>query len=48
MAQRARLMTANDILDEFELENDFDDLDEPMMLGSDDEFSECGLDDNKK
>ena len=31
MAQRARLLTAEDVLEELELGDDYDDLDEPMM-----------------
>ena len=40
MARRARLLTAEDVLDELELEQDDFDADEPMMPGSDDEFSD--------
>ena len=40
MARRARLLTAEDVLDELELEEDDFDADEPMMPGSDDEFSD--------
>ena len=47
MAQRARLLTAEDVLEEFELGDNFDDLDEPMMAGSDDELSDCDLDENE-
>ena len=39
-----RLLTAEDVLEELELGDDFDDLDEPR---SDDEFSDCDLDDNE-
>lgn len=42
MAKRPRLMTTEDVLDELELD---DDLDEPMMPGSDDEFSDCEMED---
>ena len=45
MAKRARLMISEDVLDELDLEDDHDDLDEPMMPGSDDEFSDCDLED---
>ena len=47
MAKRARLITAEDVLDELDLEDDYDDLDEPMMPGSDDEFSDCNLEDEE-
>ena len=47
MAQRARLLTAENVLEELELGDDFDDLDNPMMAGSDDEFSDCDLDENE-
>ena len=40
MARRARLLTAEDVLDELELEQDDFDADEPMMPGSDNEFSD--------
>ena len=40
MARRARLLTAEHMLDELELEQDDFDADEPMMPGSDDEFSD--------
>ena len=43
MAKRARLLTAEDVLDELDLEDDYDDFDEPMMPGSDDEFDDCDL-----
>ena len=39
MASRRRLLTTEDVLEEFDLEDDYND-DEPMMLGSDDEFSD--------
>ena len=42
MPKRAR-MTTEDVLDELELADDQDDFDEPMMPGSDDEFSDCEL-----
>ena len=42
IAKRARV-TTEDVLDELELANDQDDVDKPMMLGSDDEFSDCEL-----
>lgn len=45
MAKRARLMTAEDVMDELDLEDDYEDFDEPMMPGSDDEFSDCDLED---
>jgi hypothetical protein len=45
MAKRARMITADDVLDELELAEDNDDFDEPMMSGSDDEFSDCELED---
>ena len=47
MAQRTRLLIAEDILEELELRDDFDNLDEPMMAGSDDDFSDCDLDENE-
>ena len=47
MAQRARLLTAEDVLEELELGDDYDDLDEPKMAGNDDEFSDCDLDENE-
>ena len=37
MAKRARMMTAEDVLDELELVGNQDDFDEPMMPGSNDE-----------
>ena len=43
MAKRARLMTTEDVLEELDFEDDHDDFDEPMMPGSDDEFSDCDL-----
>lgn len=43
MAKRARLMTAEDVLEELDFEDDHDNFDEPMMPGSDDEFSDCDL-----
>ena len=45
MPKRAR-MTTEDVLDELELADDQDDFDEPMMLGSDDEFSDCELEED--
>ena len=45
MAKRAR-MTTEDVLDELELVDNQDDFDEPMMPGSDDEFSDCEFDEN--
>ena len=45
MAKRARLMTAEDVVDELELEDDYDNFDERMMPGSDEEFSDCDLED---
>ena len=39
MDRRARLLTTEDVLEELELDNDFD-ADEPVMPGSDDEFSD--------
>ena len=47
MAQRAMRLTAEDVLEELELGDDFDDLDELMMAWSDDEFSDCDLDENE-
>lgn len=47
MAHRERLMTTEDVLEELELGDENDDLDEPMMPGSDDEFSDCDLDGNE-
>ena len=48
MAHRERLMTTEDVLAELELGDgdENDDLDEPMMPGIDDEFSDCDLDEN--
>ena len=46
MAKRARMMTTEDVLDELELVDNQDDFDEPMMPGSDDEFSDCEFDEN--
>ena len=46
MAKRARLMTTEDVLNELELVDNQDDFDVPMMPGSDDEFSDCELDEN--
>ena len=43
MAKRARLLTAEDVLDELDLEDDYDDFDKPMIPGSDDEFDDCDL-----
>ena len=40
-------MTTEDVLEELELGDENDDLDEPMMPGSDDEFSDCDLDENE-
>ena len=34
-------------MEELELGDDFGDLDEPMMAGSNDEFSDCDLDENE-
>ena len=45
MVKRARMMTTEDVLDELQLVDDHDDFDEPMMPGSDDEFSDCELED---
>ena len=46
MAKRGRMMTTEDVLDELELVDNQDDFDEPMMPGSDDEFSDCEFDEN--
>ena len=46
MPKRARMMTTEDVLDELELVDNQDDFDEPMMPGSDDEFSDCEFDEN--
>ena len=47
MARRTNLLTAEDVLEELELENDDFDDDEPIMPGSDDEFSDLeDLDDD--
>ena len=43
MSHRERLMTTEDVLVELELGDENDDL---MMPGSDDEFSDCDLDEN--
>ena len=50
MAKRARLMTAEDVLEELDFEDDHEnlDFDEPMMPGSDDEFSDCDLDEEEE
>ena len=40
MAHREWLMTTEDVLEELELGDENDDMDEPMMPGSDDEFSD--------
>ena len=40
--ERARTMTAEDVVDRLDLDDDFD---EPMIPGSDDEFSDCDLED---
>ena len=45
MAKRARTMTAEDVMDRLDLDDDYDDFDEPMMPGSEDEFSDCDLED---
>ena len=47
MAHRERLTTTEDVLEELELGDENDDLDEPMIPGSDDEFSDCDLDENE-
>ena len=47
MAQKERLMTTEDVLEELELEEEIDDLDKPMMPRSNDEFSDCDLDENE-
>ena len=53
MAKRARLMTAEDVLEELNFEDDhesfgdLDDFDEPMMPGSDEEFGDCDLEDEE-
>lgn len=46
-AQRGRLMTTDVVFDGLELGDDCDDLDEPMMPGSEDEFSDCDLDEDE-
>ena len=38
-------MKAEDVVDRLDLDDDFNDFDEPMMPGSDDEFSDCDLED---
>ena len=43
MAKRTRLILAEDVLDERDLEDEDDDFDEPMMPRSNDEFSDCDL-----
>lgn len=40
MARRAALLTTEDVLEELDVCNDDFDADEPMMPGSDDEFSD--------
>ena len=45
MAKRARTLTAEDVVDRLDLDDDYDDFDEPMMPGSEDEFSDCNLED---
>ena len=47
MAKRARLLTAEDVLDEVDLEDDYDDFDEPMMQGSNDVFDLEDEEDNE-
>lgn len=44
MAKRAKFMTAEDVLDELDHDDDFD---ETMMPGSNDEFSDCNLEDKE-
>ena len=46
MAKRARMMTTEDVLDELELVDNQDDFDEPMMPGSDNEFSDYEFNEN--
>ena len=43
--KRARTMTAEDVVDRLDLDDDLDDFDEHMMPGSNDEFSDCDLED---
>ena len=40
-------MTTEDVLEELELGDEIDDPDEPMIFRSDDEFSDCDLDENE-
>ena len=45
LATPLRTMTAEDVVDRLDLDDDYDDFDEPMMPGSEDEFSDCDLED---
>ena len=47
MTQKARIVTVEDIWVELDLGGDLDDIDEPIMAGSDDEFRGCDLDENE-
>ena len=38
------MVTTEDVLEELQLGDDCDDIDKPVMAGSDDEFSDCHLD----
>ena len=40
-------MTTDVVLDGLELGDDCDDMDEPMIPGSENEFSDCALDENE-
>lgn len=39
-------MTADDVLDELDLEDNYDNFDEPVMPDSDDEFTDDNLEDD--
>lgn len=45
MAKKARTMTTEDVMNRLDLDDDYDDFDEPMP-GSEDEFSDCDEDEN--
>lgn len=44
---RGTPMTTDVVLDGLELGDDCDDMDEPMIPGSENEFSDCALDENE-
>ena len=45
MAKRVRMMATEDVLNELQLVEDNNNFEEPMMPGSNDEFSDCELED---